>query len=259
MLRAVGFATALRGEAALLHGDLELAEQELTDSLHLHHELALSSGEAHALQRLAEVHLARGERELAMLKLERALVLARWSPVALHLIHRIVGSMILAQPDPAAARAMVDRAVETMGQGDHCFLCIIMFEVPATRACAAVGDLQEARAHLAAARGVRSTVGGRRVAGSRARGAGQHCGRRGRRAGCRPDARRGHHAVRGGRDSCSTPSGAEPPWSEPGSHQHVCRAARLRVFPHLPAWTPLARRPGWRGRSGEGAPGTLVA
>jgi tetratricopeptide (TPR) repeat protein len=151
VLRAVGFATALRGEAALLHGDLELAEQELTDSLHLHHELGLSSGEAHALQRLAEVHLARGERELAVPKLERALVLARWSPVALHLIHRIVGSMIQAQPDPAAARAMVDRAVETMSHGDHCFLCIIMFEVPATRACAAVGDLQEARAHLAAA------------------------------------------------------------------------------------------------------------
>jgi DNA-binding SARP family transcriptional activator/tetratricopeptide (TPR) repeat protein len=151
VLRAVGFATALRGEAALLHGDLELAEQELTDSLHLHHELGLSSGEAHALQRLAEVHLARGERELAVPKLERALVLARWSPVALHLIHRIVGSLIQAQPDPAAARAMVDRAVETMSHGDHCFLCIIMFEVPATRACAAVGDLQEARAHLAAA------------------------------------------------------------------------------------------------------------
>jgi ATP/maltotriose-dependent transcriptional regulator MalT len=71
--------------------------------------------------------------------------------VAPHLIQRIVGAMTAAQPDPAAARAMVDRAVETMGQSDHRFLCTIMFEIPATHACAAVGDLAEARAHLARA------------------------------------------------------------------------------------------------------------
>ena len=74
-----------------------------------------------------------------------------WSPVALHLIQRIFGSMTMAQPDPAAARAMVDRAVETMGQDDFCLFCTIMFEIPATHACAAVGDLEGARAHLAAA------------------------------------------------------------------------------------------------------------
>ena len=38
-----------------------------------------------------------------------------------------------------------------MGQDDFCVFCTIMFEVPATQACAAVGDLDEARAHLAAA------------------------------------------------------------------------------------------------------------
>jgi len=151
VLRAVGFATGLRGEAALLHGDLELAERELTDSLHLHHELGLSAGEAHALRSLADVHLARGERELAVPLLDRALLLARWSPVAPHLIQRIFGSLTMAQTDPAAGRAMVDRAVETMGRGDYCVLCAIMFEVPATLACAAVGDLTGARAHLAAA------------------------------------------------------------------------------------------------------------
>jgi tetratricopeptide (TPR) repeat protein len=151
VLRAVGFATALRGEAALLHGDLDLAEDELTESLHLHHELGLNAGEAHALQRLAEVHLARDDRAAAVPLLDRALVLARWSPVAPHLIQRIFGSLTRAQPDPTAARSMVDRAVETMGQADFCVLCTVMFEVPATHACAAVGDLDEARAHLAAA------------------------------------------------------------------------------------------------------------
>ena len=151
VLRAVGFATGLRGEAALLHGDLSLAETELTESLQLHHELGLNAGEAHALQRLAEVHLARNDRAAAVPLLERALVLARWSPVAPHLIQRVFGSLIRAQPDPATARAMVGRAAETMGQGDFCVLCAIMFEVPATHACAAVGDLDDARTHLGSA------------------------------------------------------------------------------------------------------------
>lgn len=151
VLRAVGFASALRGEAALLHGDVDLAEEELTESLHLHHELGLSAGEAHALQRLADVHLVRDDRAAAVPLLDRALVLARWSPVSQHLIQRVFGSLVRAQPDPASARAMVNRAVETMGQDDFCVFCTIMFEVPATQACAAVGDLDAARAHLAAA------------------------------------------------------------------------------------------------------------
>ena len=97
------------------------------------------------------MHLAKGDRAAAIPLLDRALVLARWSPVAPHLIQRIFGSLIRAQPDPATGRAMVGRAAETMGQGDFCVLCTIMFEVPATHACAAVGDLDEARTHLSAA------------------------------------------------------------------------------------------------------------
>ena len=97
------------------------------------------------------MHLVRGERAAAVPLLDRALVLARWSPVSQHLIQRVFGSLVRAQPDPASARAMVSRAVETMGQDDFCVFCTIMFEVPATQACAAVGDLDAARAHLAAA------------------------------------------------------------------------------------------------------------
>ena len=151
VLRAVAFATALRGEAALLKGDLDLAETELQAAADLHHDLESSAGEAHSLQRLAEVHLARGDRDTAARLLRRALPLARWSLIGLHLMHRIFGNMIDAAPDVDAARAVVDRAESTLVEEDRCSFCSIMFAVPAARACADAGDLDDARRYLKAA------------------------------------------------------------------------------------------------------------
>jgi hypothetical protein len=150
-LRAVAFASALAGEAALLAGDLDTATTELQDAIDLHHDIEAPSGEAHSMQRLAEVHLARGDRHGAMQLLQRALPLARWSPVSLHLLQRIFGTMIVAAPDPGSARAIVDRAEATLGTEDHCQFCSIMLAVPAAIACADVGDLDGARRHLGVA------------------------------------------------------------------------------------------------------------
>jgi DNA-binding SARP family transcriptional activator len=148
VLRAVAFAIALRGEAALLKGDLALAETELRASAELHHDLVSPAGEAHSLQRLAEVHLARGDRAAARRLLQRALPLARWSSVGQHLLHRVYGSMITAAEDLETARAVIDRAESTLGQGDQCTFCSIMLAVPAAQACADHGDVEEARRHL---------------------------------------------------------------------------------------------------------------
>ena len=70
-LRGVAFATALIGEATLLMGDLSTAEPELTEAAELHHDIDAPSGEAHCLQRLAEVHLAPGDRDGAQEFLDR--------------------------------------------------------------------------------------------------------------------------------------------------------------------------------------------
>ncbi|WP_433306631.1 ATP-binding protein [Actinoplanes sp. CA-030573] len=149
--RAVAFATALRGEAALLKGDLTLAETELRAAAGLHHDLESPTGEAHCLERLAEVELARGDRAAAGLLLHRALPLARWSIIGQHLLQRVWGTMIMAAPGPEAARAVVDRAEATFVAEDSCSFCVIMFAVPAACACADVGDLAEARHYLARA------------------------------------------------------------------------------------------------------------
>ena len=151
VLRAVAFATALRGEAALLSGDLTLAEAELTEAVALHQHIGSSAGEAHSLQRLAELRLAQGDRAEATRLLSCALPLARWSPIALHLMQRVYGTMIQAAPDVDSARAVVDRAMATLGQEDSCTFCSVMLAVPAATACADAGDLDDARQHLAAA------------------------------------------------------------------------------------------------------------
>jgi hypothetical protein len=150
-LRAAAFASALIGEAALLSGDLDLATAELMEANGLHRDLGSAAGEAHSLQRLAEIRVAEGDGEAAMRLLHEALPLARGSMVAKHLMQRIFGTMIIAASDPLEARAIVDRAESTLGWEDACHFCSIMLSVPAAIACARVGDLHHARRHLAIA------------------------------------------------------------------------------------------------------------
>jgi DNA-binding SARP family transcriptional activator/tetratricopeptide (TPR) repeat protein len=150
-LRGVAFATALIGEAALMMGDLERAERELLEAVDLHRDVDAPAGEAHCLQRLAEVRLAQGDRVEAQRLLQQALPVARWSAVASHLLQRIYGTMIAAAPDTATARAIVDLSEATMGETDRCRFCAVMLAAPATIACADVGDIVDARRHLAVA------------------------------------------------------------------------------------------------------------
>jgi DNA-binding SARP family transcriptional activator/tetratricopeptide (TPR) repeat protein len=150
-LRGVAFATALAGEAALLMDDLERAEPDLLEAVDLHREVDAAAGEAHCLQRLAEVHLARGDREGARQLLQKGLPLARWSLISMHLMQRIYGTMIEAAEDAAEARAVVDMAEATIGETDRCPFCAVMLAVPAAIACANVGDLEAARRYLAIA------------------------------------------------------------------------------------------------------------
>jgi len=181
-LRGVAFATALIGEAALLMGDIERAERELSEAVDLHRDVDAAAGEAHCLQRLAEVRLAQGNEAESKRLLQRALPLARWSVISMHLLQRIYGTMIAAELDASSARVMVERAEDTLGETDSCPFCDVMLAVPAAIACADAGDLEggarylalaetsaarwegsawqagvcEARAHLARARGERT-------------------------------------------------------------------------------------------------------
>jgi hypothetical protein len=150
-LRAVAFAAALAGEAALLGGDLVRAENELQEAVDLHREISATAGEAHSLQRFAELRLVQGRKAEARDLLQRALPLARWSSITLHLLQRIYGTMILAAESPTEAHEVVLMASAALGRDDECTFCQVMFAVPATIACADAGDLDGAHAHLTVA------------------------------------------------------------------------------------------------------------
>jgi DNA-binding SARP family transcriptional activator/tetratricopeptide (TPR) repeat protein len=150
-LRGVAFATSLIGEAALLMGDLDRAERELTEAAALHGDVDAPAGQAHSYQRLAEVNLARGDRARARELLQKALPLARWSVISKHLMQRIYGAMVLAAEDPVAAVAAVEQGEFAMGDNDRCLLCDVMFDVPAAIACADAGFVADAEHHLSLA------------------------------------------------------------------------------------------------------------
>jgi tetratricopeptide (TPR) repeat protein len=146
--RGVAFARALGGEAALLKGDLDLAEVELSEAADLHRSLESPAGEAVSLQRLAELHVQRGVRASARHLLNRSLLLARWSMVARCLLPRIYGTMIATAEDQQGAISAVEQAEAALAPDDHCPFCTIMLAVPAARTYAAAGELERARGWL---------------------------------------------------------------------------------------------------------------
>ena len=149
--RAVAFAACVAGEAELLGGEIEAARRDLRDAVALHRGLGAETGTAHSLQRLAEADLAAGNRAEAERTAREALVLARWSPLARHILQRTYGTLISAAPDAESALAVVDEASETLDEPGSCPFCQVMVAVPSAVACAEGGRLDEARHHLVVA------------------------------------------------------------------------------------------------------------
>jgi DNA-binding winged helix-turn-helix (wHTH) protein/tetratricopeptide (TPR) repeat protein len=150
--RAEAFALCVAGEALLLAGRLEEARVDLEGSIELHRQLRADTGLAHSLQRLAEVELAEGNRAEAERLAREALPLARWSPLARHLVQRTYGTLVAAAPDLPSAVAVVQEAEAAVDESSRCEYCDVMLAVPSAATYAAAGRLEEARAHLDRAR-----------------------------------------------------------------------------------------------------------
>ncbi len=140
--RARAYAATLRGEAMLLSGRLDEADEALRLGGRLSRSLGGAVGEAHALQRRAEVALYRERPADAEALLDEALAVARECNVGFHLMDRIYGTKVSAARDPEAALAVLEDA-ETSVQGplETCPGCRITLAVPAAIASARAGDL----------------------------------------------------------------------------------------------------------------------
>ena len=136
--RGHAFGVILRGEAELLSGDLDAAEEHLKLGGKLHRAIGGAVGEALSLQRRAELALHRGRREEASGLLDEALDLARQTDIGFHLLDRIYGTRLTIEGgDPDVALSVLEDAQDAVrGPLETCPGCRITFAVPAAIAAA---------------------------------------------------------------------------------------------------------------------------
>jgi DNA-binding SARP family transcriptional activator/tetratricopeptide (TPR) repeat protein len=147
--RGYAFAVTLRGEAELLNGQLDAAEQDLVAGGRLNRAMGGATGEALTLQRRAELAMYRGRLGEARALLDDALDVARASDVGFHLLDRIYGTRISTTPDPDNALGVVEEAEAAVrGPLETCPGCRITFAIPATIASARARATELASGHL---------------------------------------------------------------------------------------------------------------
>jgi DNA-binding SARP family transcriptional activator len=146
--RGHAFAVTLRGEARLLSGQLDAAEQDLVAGGRLHRAIGGATGEALSLQRRSELAMYRGRLDQARGLLDEALDVARQSEVGFHLLDRIYGTRIAIASDPDAALGVLEEAEAAVrGPLETCPGCRITFAIPATIAAARAHEMDLASNH----------------------------------------------------------------------------------------------------------------
>jgi len=153
-VRGAAFAATVLGEAELLSGQLDQAEEHLREADGLGRQSHADASRSLALERLAEVALAAGRPEQAQAPLADALVLAQVSTLAGHLLPRIYGAAIRAAGDSAAASDVLAQAEGAFADTPTCTPCSIGFLLAAATSCAHAGDLERASSYVDRASGV---------------------------------------------------------------------------------------------------------
>lgn len=157
--RGHAFAVTLRGEARLLNGQLDAAEQDLIAGGRMHRAIGGATGEALSLQRRAELAMHRGRLDMARGLLDEALDVARQSSIGFHLLDRIYGTRIaMATGTDAALGALEEAEAAVRGPLETCPGCRITFAIPATIAAAKAHEMDMAAGHERASDFLANTV-----------------------------------------------------------------------------------------------------
>jgi tetratricopeptide (TPR) repeat protein len=141
-------ATLMIGESRLLTGDLADARRDLERAAELHSNVGASAGWALSLQRLAEQAVAVGHAARATPLLRQARAIAEASPLASHLLVRILATTVQAESDPAARMRSLDQAEADLVGREVCEPCSIDLLVTAAVTCAVTHRADDARGWL---------------------------------------------------------------------------------------------------------------
>jgi DNA-binding SARP family transcriptional activator len=145
-------AMLLRGEFALLSGDIDGAIEQIADATRLAEGAKCGSALSIGLERLAEAHVLRGDRGEALELLARAHPIAASSKIPSHLVIRLFGVQVLASTTVVESLRVVAEAERWMADAPRvCEPCSMTFRIEAARTYARAGDLPRARRHLDAA------------------------------------------------------------------------------------------------------------
>lgn len=141
-------ATLVLGEAELFGGELDVAEQLLVEAHQLHEEVADVAGQVIALQRLAEVAIARGQNWRAGRLVEKAFRLSEDNWLAPHLLMRLQAlSVEMAGQTPHAAERITE-GDRLIAERSMCQPCSMAFRVAAAIALAEAGEVEQASKRL---------------------------------------------------------------------------------------------------------------
>jgi tetratricopeptide (TPR) repeat protein len=143
-----GLARLLIGELALLAGDFDRAALELERAAALYETCGSFSGRACALEHAAEAEIVRGRLASAAEIVGRAYPIARGSSIPGHLVVRVYGVEVSAQPDADGAMRVLERAERELADLHVCEPCSMRYRVNASIAAARAGELELASRHL---------------------------------------------------------------------------------------------------------------
>jgi ATP/maltotriose-dependent transcriptional regulator MalT len=141
-------ATLILGEAELFSGRLDAAEELLTAADRLHDEAGADAGRALAIQRLAEVALARGQKWRAGRLVRRGLKIAEPTWLAPHLLVRLQAAAVEAAANAAEALDAISEGDSWFAERSVCQPCSMGFRVASSIVLAEAGELDEARRRL---------------------------------------------------------------------------------------------------------------
>jgi DNA-binding SARP family transcriptional activator len=147
-LHGRALATLVLGETELLSGQLDAAEDSLSLSEQLHREAGADSGRVLAVQRLAEVDMARGHNDRAEASLRGVVGIAEGAPLASHLEVRVYGGLIACCRSSEEGRRVLQETDEELHSRTPCEPCSMGFLVSAAKAAARCGELAAARGYL---------------------------------------------------------------------------------------------------------------